>query len=100
MRPLLLSVVLAACVHSSPPRGVNVAAVRHEIRDAIAASKEPRKITSMGQVTQDQAVVFTVVGTEQREETWHRTPKGWQLQRSERAGVAKPCLNRQICAAN
>lgn len=86
MRAVLLSVVLAACAHSSGPRPINVHSVRVSIEDRIAASpgaEGPRDIISMGKVTAESAVVYTESPARGRhEETWIKGPEGWRLQDS------------------
>jgi hypothetical protein len=83
MRSIVLALVLSACAHSAPgaKEPINIAAVRHEIDDAIDAKENDRQIHSMGAVRAQSAVVFTTAddGT-QSEETWTRVNGGWQLQ--------------------
>ncbi|MGE0867349.1 MAG: hypothetical protein AB7P03_02220 [Kofleriaceae bacterium] len=87
MRAALLALMFAACAHTSGPRPINVAAVRHEIADQIELSNEPRPITSMGKVTEQTAVVYTKRGDRRQEETWVRVPGGWRLERTEVVGT-------------
>ena len=69
--------VLACAPAPQGPRPVNVAAVRHEISDAIGGD---RKITAVGHVTEDRAIVYTANASNARaEETWVRGPDGWKL---------------------
>lgn len=78
---------LAACAHST---GINVHAVRTEIKDSIAAhpgDAGPRTIISMGKVTHDSAVVFTErQGQPHQEESWVRGPSGWTLSATHEVG--------------
>ncbi|MGE0545782.1 MAG: hypothetical protein AB7O24_20470 [Kofleriaceae bacterium] len=90
MRAALLCLVLAACAHTTGPRPINVAAVRHEIADQIEDSNDPRPITSMGKVTEQSAVVYTTRGDQRQEEHWVRIPGGWKLERAELVGATSP----------
>jgi len=51
----------------------------------------PRKITSVGRVTEGQAVVYThpgEAGAARLEETWVRGPDGWNLRRVKELGAS------------
>ena len=70
--------ILACAPAPQGPRPVNVAVVRHEIDAAIHGE---RKITSVGHVTNDRAVVYTAKDSNARaEETWIRAADGWKLE--------------------
>lgn len=102
---MLVLVVLSACATTSVRPAANIPAIRHQIDDAIAgdpsgARRTPdfryeaaragaadaaaqlpasRKITAMGHVEPDRAVVYTRPGATKLEETWVRAPDGWKL---------------------
>ena len=109
MRHLLfvLVVSLSACA-AAPRPAANIPGIRHQIDDTIAADASisrrtadfqyqsasggaapdltaqlpsSRKITAMGHVTPDLAVVYTRPGDTKLEETWVRQPDGWKLSR-------------------
>jgi hypothetical protein len=102
---MLALAVLSACA-SAPRPTANIPAIRHQIDATIAAdpsltrrtpdfafeaaagaqamdptSKLPstRKITAMGRVTSDRAIVYTRPGAAPLEETWVRGADGWTL---------------------
>jgi hypothetical protein len=84
MRTFVFAVALsfaAACAHGQT--GINVHAVRMDIKDSIASNPGepgPRAIISMGKVTNDSAVVFTErSGQPRHEEHWVKGPSGWSL---------------------
>lgn len=106
MRFMLLSLLLAsACATAHPHAVANIPATRRQIDARIAsdlagtrrtadfqyqtapgaqdgdpASLPPsRKITAMGRVTPDRAVVYTRPGAVTLEETWVRDADGWKL---------------------
>jgi hypothetical protein len=85
MRKLIIAaLLLSACATTSTTNSaghVNVAFVRHEIKDAIAAQHDARIIISMGHVTKDSAVVYTSAAPDapRHEETWVRGAEGWKL---------------------
>lgn len=80
MKSLLLAVLFStACATASGPRPINVHAVRVDIQQTIG---DDRKITSMGKVTAESAVVYTQTPAGRREETWNKGPTGWALQES------------------
>jgi hypothetical protein len=85
MRSICLAIALftAACATTSGPRPVNVAAVRHDINDAIKSQNGDRTIHSMGKTTTDRAVVYTTAkdGTK-KEEVWIKDPSGWKQEGS------------------
>lgn len=111
MRHLLFALVvsLSACATAPSVRpAANIPAIRHQIDDTIAADASisrrttdfqyqsangaaaadlaaqlpsSRKITAMGHVTPDLAVVYTRPGDTKLEETWVRQPDGWKLSR-------------------
>jgi hypothetical protein len=72
-------VSLSACATSSGPRPVNVHSVKVDIQQSIG---DGRKITSMGKVTADSAVVYTETTAGRREETWTKGPTGWAMNAS------------------
>ena len=83
MRNVLLSIALfvSACATTSDTTAtgarVNVAAVRQEIQEQAS----DRRVTSMGKVTPDRAVVFTQLSTGGRqEETWTKASGTWKLE--------------------
>lgn len=112
MRFLLLSLVLASACATAHPRGTaNIPATRHQIDDTIASDlagtrrtadfryeapsgartddlqlQSSRKITAMGRVTSDQAIVYTRPGAVTLEETWVRDAEGWKLARVTEVG--------------
>jgi hypothetical protein len=116
MRYLLpvLAAILSACATAQQPRPIaNIPAIRHQIDDTIAsdptlarrtsdfqyegaggppAAQLPpsRKITAMGHVTEDRAVVYTRPGETKLEETWVRQPDGWRLARVTELDARKP----------
>jgi hypothetical protein len=108
MRFMLCSLLLASACATAPRTVANIPATRHQIDHTIAsdpggsrraadfqyetasgalASDPPqllpsRKITAMGRVTPDRAVVFTRPGRSGAvtlEETWVRDADGWKL---------------------
>jgi hypothetical protein len=105
MRFMMFSLLLASACATAHPHGVaNIPATRHQINDAIASdlagtrrtadfeyktssgarTEDPalqpsRKITAMGRVTPDRAVVYTRPGAITLEETWVRDADGWKL---------------------
>jgi hypothetical protein len=109
MRTFLFAFVVSLSACAAAPRPTaNIPAIRHQIDDTIAAdasisrrtadfqyqsatgtaaadppSQLPpsRKITAMGHVTPDLAVVYTHPGDTKLEETWVRQPDGWKLSR-------------------
>jgi hypothetical protein len=110
MRTLLFALVvsLSACATTAVHPAANIPAIRHQIDDTIAADASisrrtadfqyqsatgaaaadltaqlspSRKITAMGHVTPDLAVVYTHPGDAKLEETWVRQPDGWKLAR-------------------
>jgi hypothetical protein len=101
MRAFLLSLILSsACAHTTTGHYVNVAAVRHEIKDTIDkdGSASSRAIVSMGHVTTDSAVVYTQASpsTPRHEETWVKQADGWKLRESKdlaSTGAAKSAAN-------
>ena len=105
---MMFSLLLASACATAHPRGTaNIPATRHQIDDTIAADTagsrrtadfqyqtasgtsagetppalEPsRKITAMGRVTPDRAVVYTRPGAVTLEEVWVRDADGcWKL---------------------
>jgi hypothetical protein len=104
---LVLVVLSSACATTQVRPSANIPAIRHQIDDAIAADpslarrtpdfryeaargapSDPaaqlpasRKITAMGHVEPDRAVVYTRPGATNLEETWVREPDGWKLSR-------------------
>ena len=107
MRTLMLALaVLSACA-TVPRSTANIPAIRHQIDDTIAsdpalarrtpdfqyeaaarrgeaidpASQLPssRKITAMGRVTPDRAIVYTRPGATALQELWVHRPDGWML---------------------
>lgn len=103
---LILGLLLATSCASGPRPVANIPAIRHQIDDAIAADTaqarrttdfayeaasgtqvgdpverlpSSRKITAMGRVRSDRAVVYTRPGAVKLEETWVREPEGWKL---------------------
>lgn len=84
MRSIFLALALSACAHSAPgaKEPINIAAVRHEIDDAIDAKENDRQIHSMGAVRATSAVVYTTAdaGGAQSEETWTKVDGTWRLQ--------------------
>lgn len=108
MRHLLFALVVSLTACAAAPRpAANIPAIRHQIDDTIAADASisrrtadfqyqsasggapdlaaqlpsSRKITAMGHVTPDLAVVYTRPGNTKLEETWIRQPDGWKLSR-------------------
>lgn len=105
MRFMLFSLLLASACATAPRTVANIPATRHQINNTIAsdpvgsrrtadfqyqtasgtpagdpASLQPsRKITAMGRVTPDRAVVYTRPGAVTLEETWVRDADGWKL---------------------
>jgi hypothetical protein len=108
MRFMICSLLLASACATAPRTVANIPATRHQIDSTIAsdpggsrrtadfryesasgapadesASLQPsRKITAMGRVTPDRAVVFTRSGRPGAmtlEETWVRDADGWKL---------------------
>ncbi len=89
---LVITLVIAlasACATNSTVGGgpastgtrVNVATVRAEINQTIAATTADRNVTSMGKASTDRAVVFTTSKTGVRaEETWTKSDAGWKLE--------------------
>jgi hypothetical protein len=94
MRKAIIAVLfLAACATTNAPitnsgGHVNVALVRHEINEAIAAQHDARTIVSMGHVTKDSAVVYTSLAPNapRHEETWVRGADGWRLDHTADVG--------------
>jgi hypothetical protein len=115
MRSTLLCVLVASACASAPSKhAANIPATRHQIDDAIAADPGlvqlthdfeyesampgtrptsqppagivPRKIASMGRVTDASAVVYTRAGDARLEETWLREPDGWKLHHVKQLG--------------
>lgn len=62
---------------------MNVAAVRHEINDTLAAQNADRSVTAMGKTSEQRAIVYTTstAGVRQ-EETWVKDGAGWKLDKS------------------
>jgi hypothetical protein len=106
MRSMMFSLLIASACATTPRVGANIPAIRHQIDDAIAAdpaaarrtadfayegapgardaaSQLPasRRVTAMGHVEPDRAVVYTRPGATKLEETWVREPDGWKLAR-------------------
>jgi hypothetical protein len=106
MRFIIHGLLLAsACATAHPPSVANIPATRHQIDATIAAdpgsarrtsdfqyqtasgasASDPaqlqpsRKITAVGRVTPDRAVVYTRPGAVTLEETWVRDADGWKL---------------------
>lgn len=91
---LVITLVIAlssACATNSTVGGgpastgtrVNVATVRAEINQSIAATTADRNITSMGKAAADKAVVFTTSKAGVRaEEAWTKSDAGWKLDSS------------------
>lgn len=112
----MLFILLIASACASTPRSVaNIPATRHEINDTIAADaasarrtpdfqyegagergqlSASRKITSMGRVTPDRAVVYTQPGAQRLEETWVREPDGWKLAHVKELGATSTAAAR------
>ena len=97
----------SACATASPRPVANIPAIRHQIDDAIAADPGnarrtadfhydgstdatqlpgSRRITAMGKVAPDRAVVYTRPGDTTLEETWVRDADGWKLARVTELG--------------
>ena len=100
MRAIISILCLStACAHSSGPHYVNVAAIRHQIDDAITVDPVPRRsIVSMGHVTDDVAVVYTQGSSAEprREETWVRVGKSWRREATKdvaTTGTIPPTAN-------
>ena len=77
MRTIIFAVVLSACTTSVTGGRVNIPATRHAIQTEIGSE---RSIISMGNVTDDKAVVYTQVGKDastRREEVWVKTGDHW-----------------------
>jgi hypothetical protein len=77
MRTIIFAVLLAACTTSVTGGRVNIPATRQAIQTEIGAE---RSIVSMGQVTDDKAVVYTQVGKDastRREEVWVKSGDHW-----------------------
>jgi hypothetical protein len=86
MRTIIFAVLLSACTTSVTGGRVNIPATRHAIQEAIGGD---RSVVSMGQVTDDHAIVYTQVGKDastRREEVWVKTGDRWA--RSELPGGA------------
>jgi hypothetical protein len=105
MRFTLFTLLLASACATAHPRGTaNIPATRHQIDDTIASDlagtrrtadfqyegapgagsddsrlQASRKITAMGRVTPDRAVVYTRPGAVTLEEVWVRDADGWKL---------------------
>jgi hypothetical protein len=108
MRSMMFCVLITtACATAHPRPTANIPAIRHQINDTIAADAtltrrttnfeyegvtpagdagDPaaqlppsRRITAMGRVRPDRAVVYTKPGAVKLEETWVREPDGWKL---------------------
>jgi hypothetical protein len=112
----VLVVLSSACAASQVRPAANIPAIRHQIDDTIAGDPslsrrtgdfryEParsatadaaielpasRKITAMGHVEPDRAVVYTHPGATKLEETWVRGPDGWKLAHVTELGDARP----------
>lgn len=79
----VLSLSLGAAACATGPRAVNVAAVRHEINDTLAAQNADRSVTAMGKTSQERAVVYTTSNAGVRqEETWVKDGAAWRLDKS------------------
>src|SRR5207302_1205408 len=102
---LVLVVLSSACAASQVKSAANIPAIRHQIDDTIAGDPalarrthdfrfEPartaaadvaielpasRRITAMGHVESDRAIVYTRSGANKLEETWVRDSDGWKL---------------------
>jgi hypothetical protein len=106
MRSMMFILLLASACAATPRVGANIPAIRHQIDDAIAADPSlahrtanfeydgapaprdaapqlpaSRRITAMGHVEPDRAIVYTKPGNTKLEETWVREPDGWKLSR-------------------
>jgi len=81
MKFLIAITLAAAAACAAPQTHVNVAAVRHDIKDVIDRDRaNPRTIVSMGHTTADSAVVYTqAVAAPRHEESWIRGASGWAL---------------------
>jgi hypothetical protein len=117
---LAFAVLLSACA-SAPRPTANIPAIRHQIDNAIAAdptlahrtpdfaydasagtqsidptAKLPstRKITAMGRVTPDRAIVYTRPGATPLEETWVRGGDGWTLAHVTELGNSSASASR------
>jgi hypothetical protein len=77
----LLALAPACATTSSGPRPVNVANVRNAISGSIRADGDDRRVTSMGRVREDAAVVYTTAPSgERHEELWVKRGERWKLQ--------------------
>ena len=102
----ILAVFATACLSSAHPQATRAQA-RFEIAKAIAAERDTnrdpeqaskRRITEVGEVTADTAVVFTeqrtpgkadgAAMTRKREERWVRGPDGWKVDSVKELGNA------------
>ena len=100
----ILAVFATACLSSAHPQATRAQA-RFEIAKAIAAEQDTnrdpeqaskRRITEVGAVTADTAVVFTeqrtkadgAAMTRKREERWGRGPDGWKVDSVKELGNA------------
>jgi uncharacterized protein RhaS with RHS repeats len=119
MRFMMFSLLIAsACATAQPRTTANIPAIRHQINDTIAAdaslaqrtsdfayegarTADPaaqlppsRKITAMGRVTSDRAVVYTQPEGVTLEETWVRAPDGWKLTRVKELDTSSASASR------
>jgi hypothetical protein len=121
MRFTLFTLLLASACATAHPRGTaNIPATRHQIDETIASDlagtrrtadfqyetsggartddpplQPSRKITAMGRVTPDRAIVYTRPGAVTLEETWVRDADGWKLARVTEVGrTAKASASR------
>jgi len=77
MRTIIFAALLSACTTSVTGGRVNIPATRHAIQTEIGGE---RSIVSMGNVSDDKAVVYTQVGKDastRREEVWVKTGDHW-----------------------
>ena len=93
---IFISIVFAAACSTATPRPQTAtnAQLRFEIARAIArdsAGQQPRRITRVGEVTADSAIVYTAPNTASgagQEERWVRADDGWKLAGSKPISVA------------
>ena len=84
---IAIALALSACATTTTTTGarsINVAVVRNDIARVIAADAPTRTILSMGKVTEEMAVVYTVhsADDERTEETWRNAGGTWTLEKS------------------
>jgi hypothetical protein len=97
MRTIIFAVLLAACTTSVTGGRVNIPATRHDIQTEIGTD---RAIVSMGNVTEDKAIVYTQVGKDastRREEVWVRSGDKWT---PNQAPAQPPAVGGDVPPAN